>query len=249
MATCSTPAGRHARVIAIALSVTVLGGCATFSRDGGFGTVEQGRQGATAKGRELAARRRRARQHPVRREVTPGLAAFRRQRRAGRPLEQPRFAGDLCGAGDRRSRPGPGRPDDEPALRISPDKRRRRAKDRMGADVPDRRPPDHAAADPDREPPLRAGEARRGGAGCSIVATDDPQCLDRRGRGRRARALPRTGTARGGSLRRACGPHGAGGELQPAGPDAGGGVPRRDGPRNWRGRGRRRWPSGSGLHG
>jgi outer membrane protein TolC len=39
--TCSTPRGRNARALAIALSVTVLGGCATFSRDRGFGTVEQ----------------------------------------------------------------------------------------------------------------------------------------------------------------------------------------------------------------
>jgi len=39
--TCSTPTGRNARVLAIALSVTVLGGCATFSKDGGFGTVGQ----------------------------------------------------------------------------------------------------------------------------------------------------------------------------------------------------------------
>ena len=41
MATCSTPTGRNATVLAIALSVTVLGGCATFSGDRGFGTVEQ----------------------------------------------------------------------------------------------------------------------------------------------------------------------------------------------------------------
>jgi len=39
--TCSTPTERNARVLAIALSVTVLGGCATFSRDRGFGAVEQ----------------------------------------------------------------------------------------------------------------------------------------------------------------------------------------------------------------
>jgi outer membrane protein TolC len=39
--TCSTLRGRNSRVLVIALSVTVLGGCATFSRDRGFGTVEQ----------------------------------------------------------------------------------------------------------------------------------------------------------------------------------------------------------------
>src|SRR5512134_3054463 len=33
--------GGNARVLAAALSVVVLGGCATFSGDGGFGTVEQ----------------------------------------------------------------------------------------------------------------------------------------------------------------------------------------------------------------
>jgi len=41
VATCSTPTGRNAKVLVIALSVTVLGGCATFSGDRGFGTVEQ----------------------------------------------------------------------------------------------------------------------------------------------------------------------------------------------------------------
>jgi outer membrane protein TolC len=41
MATCSTPTGRNAKLLVIALSVMVLGGCATFSRDRGFGTVEQ----------------------------------------------------------------------------------------------------------------------------------------------------------------------------------------------------------------
>jgi len=41
VATSSTPTGRKVKVVAIALSVTVLGGCATFSRDRGFGTVEQ----------------------------------------------------------------------------------------------------------------------------------------------------------------------------------------------------------------
>jgi len=39
--TCSTPRGRNARVLVIALSLTVLGGCASFSSDRGFGTVEQ----------------------------------------------------------------------------------------------------------------------------------------------------------------------------------------------------------------
>jgi hypothetical protein len=41
VAACSTPTGRNARVLAIALSAMVLGGCATFSRDRGFGTVKQ----------------------------------------------------------------------------------------------------------------------------------------------------------------------------------------------------------------
>ena len=41
MAACFTPTGRNARVLAIALGVTVLGGCATFSSDRGFGAVEQ----------------------------------------------------------------------------------------------------------------------------------------------------------------------------------------------------------------
>lgn len=41
MAPCSIPKGRSARALAIALSVTVLGGCATFSGNGGFGAVEQ----------------------------------------------------------------------------------------------------------------------------------------------------------------------------------------------------------------
>ncbi len=41
MATSSAPAESNARVLAVALSVMVLGGCATFSKDGGFGAVEQ----------------------------------------------------------------------------------------------------------------------------------------------------------------------------------------------------------------
>src|SRR4030067_2770967 len=36
-----SPTGSKARVLGMALSVMVLGGCATFSKDGGFGAVEQ----------------------------------------------------------------------------------------------------------------------------------------------------------------------------------------------------------------
>ena len=41
MATCSIRTGRNAKVLVLALGVTLLGGCATFSGDRGFGTVEQ----------------------------------------------------------------------------------------------------------------------------------------------------------------------------------------------------------------
>ena len=37
----SVPAECNARMLAVALSVMVLGGCAAFSKDGGFGAVEQ----------------------------------------------------------------------------------------------------------------------------------------------------------------------------------------------------------------
>src|SRR4030066_1484569 len=37
----SRPAEGNARMLAVALSVMVLGGCAAFSKDGGFGAVEQ----------------------------------------------------------------------------------------------------------------------------------------------------------------------------------------------------------------
>lgn len=41
MTTLSTPPVSRVNVLAVALSVVVLGGCATFSKDGGFGAVEQ----------------------------------------------------------------------------------------------------------------------------------------------------------------------------------------------------------------
>src|SRR4030067_3453252 len=41
MTTSPSSTGSKAGVIAMALGVMVLGGCATFSKDGGFGAVEQ----------------------------------------------------------------------------------------------------------------------------------------------------------------------------------------------------------------
>src|SRR3989304_2354055 len=41
MTASPSPTGNKTRVLGVAISVMVLGGCATFSKDGGFGAVEQ----------------------------------------------------------------------------------------------------------------------------------------------------------------------------------------------------------------